>query len=127
MTDTPNPAEAAHASGLTVDVNAVVIPSLRVGDYVFATKYSDGDPADGWAIGFYEGTLGGKSSPRYMVVDEHGRQFRGNGFRRIQAISPVVGEKMIVAAHKYDHNWGEPGEVNLWDVLHGIIDEVSLG
>ena len=103
----------------------VVMPS-NIGDYVFATKYSDGDPADGWAVGFYDGILPKLGGDRYMVVDGDGKQFRGNGFRAISVISAEVGEKMIAAAKTYDWpNWGEPGTVNLWDILRQITDEVE--
>jgi len=96
----------------------------EIGDYVFATKYGDGDPADGWAIGFYDGLLSVGSQDRYMVVDNDGKQFRRNGFRRVENISGEIGELMIPIALSYDYpNWGEPGEINLWNILCSFYPE----
>ena len=92
--------------------------NLEQGDYVFATKYSDGDPADGWILGFYDGILPKVVGDRYMVVDGHGMQGRNNGYRRAEKISEELGRKFIPIAKSFDYpNWGEPGEVNLWDKL----------
>lgn len=49
------------------------------GDYVLATKYSDGDPGDQWCVGFYHSQLEYPKSPRHQVVNDEGVQFRGNG------------------------------------------------
>jgi hypothetical protein len=62
------------------------------GEYVLATKYTDGDPGDEWAVGFLHHREGG----RYYVVDGGGIQFRGNGFRRIQRLTPEVGERILM-------------------------------
>jgi hypothetical protein len=70
---------------------------LTTGDYVLATKYSDGDPQDHWVIGFYAGLTnsGRYDPPRYDVVNGDGKQFRGNGFRRIKKITPERGRWML--------------------------------
>jgi hypothetical protein len=69
---------------------------IKIGDYVLATKYSDGDPQDQWAIGFYAGiTAPHYDPPRFDVVDNDGLQFRGNGFRRVEKISCDLGEWMV--------------------------------
>ena len=76
-------------------VDSVVMPA-EIGDYVLATKYSDGDPGDHWVIGFFDGiTAPHYDPPRYNVVDSDGSQFRGNGFRRVQKIKPEVGEFLL--------------------------------
>lgn len=67
------------------------LAKLEKGDYVLATKYSDGNPFDGWATGFYDRPLEGVAG-RHMVVDDDGNQFRGNGFRRVERISSELGE-----------------------------------
>ena len=44
---------------------------LNKGDYVLATKYSDGDSKDAFAVGFFNGMLidrYGKTTNRYMVI-----------------------------------------------------------
>lgn len=74
------------------------------GDYVLATKYSDGDPCDHWAVGFYDCPLQKTIETRYMVVDSYGRQFRGNGFRRIKKISAERGAWLL--AHKSEIEMG---------------------
>ena len=107
------------------------------GDYVFATKYSDGDPADGWAVGFYDGILNETThKDRHMVVDEEGNQFRRNGFRKVEKISQEIGDDLIRNLKKFDYHpdrdschqdaWGLPVEVNLWDVLESIKQKLAL-
>lgn len=78
---------------------------MKNGDYVLATKYSDGDPKDPFAIGFFDGMLG----DRYLVVDNNDKQFRASGFRRIDKISKYVGEILI-------RNIGliENGDASVW-------------
>lgn len=69
---------------------------MQKGDYVLATKYSDGDPGDGYAVGFYDRLLdkvGGVT--RHLVIDGEGKQFRGNGFRRVEPISGAEGRWLI--------------------------------
>ena len=71
---------------------------LKKGDYVLATKYSDGDPQDHFVVGFFDGMLKKGSSERYHrynVVDGEGRLFRGNGFRRCEKISNRVGTILV--------------------------------
>jgi hypothetical protein len=72
-------------------------PLPTIGDYVLATKYSDGDPGDHWCIGFYAGPTS-HNPPRHDVVDSEGRSFRGNGFRRIKKITPERGAWMLERA-----------------------------
>ena len=101
---------------------------MKNGDYVFATKYDDGDPADGWAVGFYDGRVNQTThKDRYLVIDGEGVQFRRNGFRRVEEISEELGVKLIESLKKFDYDpaihscpmdaWGAPGEVNLWDLV----------
>ena len=73
---------------------------LKPGDYVLATKYSDGDPGDQYAIGWFTGMLPKGSMEdagewRYMVADNDGNQFRGNGFRRCERITEAEGHWMV--------------------------------
>lgn len=69
---------------------------VEIGDYVIATKYSDGGYKDHWCIGFYAGLTNGEySSPRYDIVDENGIKYRGNGFRRIKKITKERGQWIL--------------------------------
>jgi len=68
---------------------------MEKGDYVLATKYSDGDPRDHWAVGFFDKMLEYSSGDRFMVVDGDGEQFRGNGFRRAERIPTECGNWMV--------------------------------
>jgi hypothetical protein len=112
--DTTKPAEAGP-------VEQPVMPA--VGDYVLATKYSDGDPGDAWALGFYAGELDMgnahsdiKVPPRYMVKDGAGKNIRGNGYRRVARIRKDVGAWLLnVAAKQLEQS--PPGTVNLWTML----------
>lgn len=71
---------------------------LVKGDYVLATKYSDGDPNDHWVVGFFHGMLPKSSGDRFEVVDSGGAFFRGNGFRRIKKISAERGNWLLTRA-----------------------------
>jgi hypothetical protein len=98
-----------------------------VGDYVLATKYSDGDPGDGWALGFYAGPLGGTDNGlpvRHMVVDGKGENIRGNGFRRVERIRKDVGRWLLTIAAKQLEQ-SPPGTVNLWTMLTPAAFDVS--
>ena len=68
---------------------------IEIGAYVLATKYADGDPQDHFVVGYFTGTLPKSGGDRYMVADAEGRQFRGNGFRRIKVVSPEVGAEIV--------------------------------
>jgi hypothetical protein len=68
---------------------------LSVGDYVLATKYGDGDPGDQWCVGFYDGLLPKVNGPRAMVADGSGKNFRGNGFRRVEPITEDEGRALL--------------------------------
>lgn len=64
------------------------------GDYVLATKYHDGDTGDQYAIGFYDHEMD-YTPPRHHIVDSDGKQFRNNGFRRVEKITDAEGRWMI--------------------------------
>lgn len=75
---------------------AVEAHPAAIGDYVLATKYSDGDPQDHWVVGFYSGiTASHYNPPRFDVVDGGGKLFRGNGFRRVKKISAERGAWLL--------------------------------
>lgn len=65
--------------------------NITKGDYVLATKYSDGDPNDHWAVGFFDRTEG----DRHFIVGNDGQQLRANGFRRIGKITPEKGAWLL--------------------------------
>lgn len=76
---------------------------VRLGDYVLATKYNDGDAQDHWCVGFYAGLTNPKyDPPRYDVVDNEGKNFRGNGFRRIEKITFERGAWMLKHAKEIE-------------------------
>ena len=84
----------------------MVTTGMQKGDYVLATKYSDGDPQDHWAVGFYDREEGG----RHYVVDGVGQQMRGNGFRRVAKISEARGAWLLQNARDIEQSgrsvWG---------------------
>lgn len=65
--------------------------SLQEGDYVLATKWSDGDPCDHFCVGFYRGPY----RDRHDIVDHDGNLIRGNGFRRAEVITKDEGEALL--------------------------------
>lgn len=68
---------------------AAVRPLVK-GDYVLATKYRDGDPYDGWALGWFD-SIPAFASDRFLVIGSDGKQFRANGFRRCERVSEELG------------------------------------
>lgn len=81
---------------------------MKIGDYVLATKYKDGDSKDLWAIGFYSHQDG----DRYYVVDNNGKQFRLNGFRRIKKITEKQGEYFLANKEAI-----ELSNISIWSLL----------
>jgi len=84
---------------------------ITKGEYVFATKWDDGDPGDHWGVGFYDRFANG----RHYVVDSAGKQIRGNGFRRVGRITVDVGRWLLSAGKSLEAS--PPGTVNLWTML----------
>jgi len=66
-----------------------------IGDYVVATKYSDGDPGDHFAIGRLSQIYNHHGQTRYVVVDNKDQPFRANGFRRCENITLKQGSWLI--------------------------------
>ena len=89
---------------------------MQKGDYVLATKYSDGDPGDQWAVGFFDRT----ELDRYYVTDESGKQFRGNGFRNVQKITKEEGDYLL--KHKEEI---ESSDKSLWYHLKAAQEEIK--
>lgn len=77
---------------------------LKIGDYVLATKYSDGDPKDHFCVGFFNG-MTGHTVKRYEVVDDKGINFRGNGFRRCERISGNTGAILVSCISLIEQSW----------------------
>jgi hypothetical protein len=65
---------------------------MEKGDYVVATKYSDGDPRDHFVVGFFRDMTWHR---RYNIIDDNGKLFRSNGFRKAKKISKRVGIKLM--------------------------------
>jgi hypothetical protein len=118
MTQTTTPAQVGSNDGLGL--------APKAGDYVLATKYSDGDPGDNWALGFYTGsdTLSG-TSLRHYVKDAAGNNIRGNGFRRVARIRKDVGRWLLTVAAKQLEQ-SPPGTVNLWTMLTPAAFDLTL-
>lgn len=90
---------------------------LKIGEYVLATKYSDGDPGDAWAVGFYDGERDG----RHFVLDNDGKQIRRNGYRAVGRVTPDVGRWLLDSASVLERS--PAGSVNLWTMLVEQDDE----
>ncbi len=126
MTDEqkPNADAVALTEGLGLD-------APKVGDYVLATKYSDGDPGDPWCLGFYAGVApwfepAPGLQPRHLVNDASGKCIRPNGFRRVAGpIRKDVGRWLLtVAASQLEAS--PPGVVNLWTMLTPAAFDLEL-
>ncbi len=93
---------------------------VQVGDYVFATKYADGDPGDQHCVGFIAADVGmwRPRDARWTVVDRHGVPFRGNGFRAVRKIAPQTGSDMLSLMPSFA-GLHMPGH-SLWFVLDDL-------
>jgi hypothetical protein len=87
-------------------------PPTKKGQYVLATKWSDGHPRDHWAIGFIHSIDVGQYDTRYIVVDGEGTRFRCNGFRRAVVIQQNVGLWLLKRIDAID-----AGDRSLWSWL----------
>ncbi len=87
----------------------------KIGDYVLATKFSDGDPGDPWAIGFYAGLdMSVPSSPRHMVKDSTGKNIRPNGYRNVGRITHEIGDWLWANRDNLER---APSKINLWGMF----------
>lgn len=102
----------SHCGRELMEEQAIDLPPI--GAYVLATKYSDGDPGDAWALGFYDGVRDDQG--RHYVKNSKGEQIRGNGYRRVRAIRPDVGRWLLEVAAPHLERC-PPGTVNLWTML----------
>jgi hypothetical protein len=75
-------------------------PYVRIGELVVATRYSDGDPADAFCVGFYNGFYVDRGEKRHLVVDGKGKSFRAKGFRRV---APVGKQRGAWILHHLPH------------------------
>lgn len=65
--------------------------SIRVGDYVLATKFYDADPGDPWVVGFVDQIVNG----RCYVVDHEGVLIYPSPMRAAAKIPPNLGKWLI--------------------------------
>lgn len=73
---------------------------FKKGDYVLGTKYSDGDPHDGWAVGFVSEMAYEEGA---KIVDNQGKIIgRFNGFRRVKKINGPRGDWLCRNAQKFE-------------------------
>jgi len=84
------------------------------GDYVLATKWSDGNPGDPWGVGFYDGEGDG----RLFVVDSNRKQIRLNGYRAAARIPKKLGQWLLENAAALEAGaLGSGAQLNLWGML----------
>jgi hypothetical protein len=83
-----------------------------IGSYVLATKYSDGDPGDRWAVGLYDG----KHGNRHMIKDSDGKRIHAGGYRAVIRIPHEVGCWLLKNAKILESC--PPGSVNLLQMVN---------
>ena len=86
-----------------------LVGQISVGEYCLATKFSDGEAWDQYAVGFYAGEI---FLGRHQVVDNDGKPFRANGFCRCEPITREQGNFILHAPGISDTNF------KLWDYIH---------
>ena len=85
-----------------------------LGDYVLATKYSDGDPCDGFCVGVVRSM---SVQGRYVVTDNDGKVLGlANGFRRAEKIVRPEGDALVAMFSEVSDR---PGP-SLWDHLRAV-------
>jgi hypothetical protein len=95
---------------------------IAKGAYVLATKYSDGDPGDAWAVGYYLGKERMGHEDRHMVGDKDGKPYRASGYRYARAnLRPEVGAWLVKNNAILEQS--PPGAVNLWKMLTDLAFE----
>ena len=80
---------------------------LKIGDYVLATKYSDADPGDNWAVGW----LNEMRDEMFFVGNAETHSFRHGGFRACKKIPAYLGEWLLANAAMLESS--PPGSINL--------------
>lgn len=75
---------------------------ITPGDYVLATRWSDGDPGDPFAVGFVSRIEG----DRFYVVDENGKPIRAGGYTRCEKISKNIGRAIVEAMPVISDRYG---------------------
>lgn len=85
---------------------------IEIGDYVLATKWSDGKLADPWAIGFVSEIVEIYGKPRYMISHENGDLISRTAHRRAERITPFVGAELIRLSEEYD--WELYHHLSMW-------------
>lgn len=95
----------------------------KIGDYVLATKYSDGDPGDPWALGFYAGVDHREGlQDRHMVLDGQGKNIRPSGYRRVGRITTEIGNWLWSQRDELER---APSKINLWGMYDwGFVNEL---
>lgn len=93
----------------------------KIGDYVLATKYADGDPCDHFCIGFIKSFYVLYGQIRFIVVDSDGNPFRATGFRRVKRISSQEGSELLKL---FPEIGNIPGR-SLWSHLNRIRKELK--
>lgn len=90
------------------------VGDVNPGDYVLATKFSDGDPADPWCVGYFIGSENG----RYFVGDSTNgpgpRGYRYNGFRHVDLIDEELGAWLVHNATELEKV--PAGSINLREI-----------
>ncbi len=95
----------------------------KIGDYVLATKFSDGDPGDAWAVGHLNEIKDG----RFFVGNNDTHSFRHGGYAGdCMRISGEVGAWLLQNARILEAC--HPGSINLLKMINPLdIEEFVSG
>jgi hypothetical protein len=94
---------------MTANPVILLVGRIAVGEYCLATKFSDGEAWDNYAVGFYAGEI---FPGRHQVVDHDGKPFRAGGFRRCEPITREQGDFILFTPGISDTDF------RLWDYIH---------
>jgi len=81
---------------------------VSLGDYVLASKWSDGKLCDPWSIGILSEIVYVYDKPRYLIADLDGNLISETMHRRAERISPTVGDELLILNKKHDWEFNCP-------------------
>ncbi len=90
--------------------------AIEHGEYVFATKYSDGHAGDPWGAGFYKGQDG----RRHLITHSDGSLIRPGGYGKVSPITHAQGKSILESGDDLERYFPE---VSMWAVLDAIRKE----
>lgn len=101
-----------------------VSKNLKVGDYVLASRWSDGKLCESWAVGLISEITEAHGKPRYYVGHGDGKLISMAPYRRAERIDPFVGSELLRLSEEQDWEWLCPHR-SIWGMKRIIKAEIK--